>query len=147
MKTNDATERYVLGELGFAIDVGRPGVGTSFADVEKIARAIAHVGAEFEPSNPVTMLMTDKERGLLPEEVRKERALSCIIEFKVPENQLFQVLGVLESVGSEVDTVFSVGCISRVDPNGQVRVKTLLDESGTFYRPNGKTNLGLARRK
>lgn len=147
MKTNDVTGRYGFGELGFTIDMGRPSVGTSFADVEKVAEAVARVGARFEPSNPVTMLMTDKERGLLPEEIMKERVLSCIIEFKIAEGQFHQVMEALENVANEIDTVFSVGCISRVKPDGQVPVKTLLDETGGFYRPNGKTNAGLGGKR
>jgi len=37
MKTNDVTGRFVEGEVGFAVEMGRPGVSTSFADVEKVA--------------------------------------------------------------------------------------------------------------
>jgi ferredoxin len=143
MKTNDITGRYGFGEVGFTIDVGRPNGGTSLVDVEKVAKAVARVGAKFEPSNPVTLLMTDKERGLLPEEVRNERVLSCVIEFKIPEEELHQMIRALENVANEIETVFSVGCISRVKLNGQIPVKTLLDETATFYRLNGKTNVGL----
>ncbi|WP_198468620.1 hypothetical protein [Acetomicrobium sp. S15 = DSM 107314] len=35
-------------------ELGRPGTGTRFYDVEKIAKACAAFGVEFEPQNPVT---------------------------------------------------------------------------------------------
>ena len=37
MKTNDVTKRFIEGDIGFAIEIGRPGISTSFADVEQIA--------------------------------------------------------------------------------------------------------------
>ncbi len=147
VKTNDVTGRYGFGEVGFTVDVGRPGVGTSFKDVEKILKAIARVDVEFEPKNPVTMLMVDKKRGILAKEVINERVLSCIIEFKIPESKLSLVMKALEDVANSISTVFTVGCISRLSPNGEIPVKDFLDKAGIFYRPNGKINLGLASRK
>lgn len=146
MKTNDVTGRYGFGEIGFTVDVGRPGIGTSLEDVEKILKAIAPVGVEFEPKNPVTMLMVEEKRGVLANEVKKERVLSCIIEFKTSESKLPYVVKALEDVAKRINTVFTVGCISRVKPDGKIPIKDLLDKSGIFYRPNGKTNLGLASR-
>lgn len=63
MKTNDVTGRFVEGEVGFAVEMGRPGVSTSFADVEKVAMALAG-RVEFEPLNPVTGLI-DTLTGVL----------------------------------------------------------------------------------
>lgn len=147
MKTNDVTGRYGLGEVGFTVDVGRPGVGTTLEEVEKITRAIAKMRVGFEPKNPVTMLMMSKERGIFPEEVKKERVLSCIIEFKISEDEFLSVIGALKDVAKRVDTTFTVGCIGRAKPDGEIPLKKLLDETGISYRPNGKTNLGLASGK
>lgn len=146
MKTNDVTGRYGFGEVGFTVDVGRPGVGTVLKDVEKITMALAQVDVEFEPMNPITMLMVDKKVGVLPEEVKNERVLSCIVEFKISESKLLDVMKALEDVAKRINTVFTVGCISRVKPNGKVPIKDLLDKAGISYRANGKTNLGLASR-
>ena len=88
MKTNDVTDRYRLGEVGFCVDVGRPGIGTTFEDVEKISTRVAGVGVTFEPLNPVTELMTDVAAGTIRDDVKKERILSCILEFKVGEKKL-----------------------------------------------------------
>lgn len=145
VKTNDVTGRYGFGEIGFTVDVGRPGVGTSFGDVEKIAKALAEVGVEFEPLNPVTSLMVDKQTGKLQEAVLKERVLSCIIECKTTLDKFPLVYNALNDVAEHVNTVFSVGCICRVNPDGTIPIKKVLDNIGAYYRPNGKTNIGLGR--
>lgn len=145
MKTNDVTGRYRHGEVGFTVDVGRPGVGTTFEDVEKISLAVAKVGVEFEQMNPVTKLMTDKTTGKLRDDIKRERLLSCILEFKTKDTKAVSVINALMDVSKLVNTVFSVGCISRCRPDGTIPVKTMLEEAGIFYRPNGKINIGLGR--
>ena len=145
MKTNDVTERYRLGEVGFTVDVGRPGVGTTFVDVEKIAMTMAKIGVSFEPQNPTTKLMVNEKTGKFRGDVRNERVLSCILEFKVGEDKVLDVISALKEVAKQVNTVFSVGCISRCRSDGTIPVKETLDEAGIFYRPNGKVNIGLAR--
>ena len=145
MKTNDITGRFRLGEVGFTVDVGRPGIGTTFEDVEKIAMAVAKVGVAFLEDNPTTRLMTDEKSGKFQEDVRRERILSCILEFKTKEDNLMAVIDALRKVAGDIDTVFSVGCISRCREDGSIPARRLLDEAGVFYRPNGKVNVGLGR--
>jgi len=145
MNTNDITGRFRYGEVGFIVDVGRPGVGTTFKDVEKISLAVAKVGVEFEQKNPVTKLMTDKTAGRLRDDIKMERIRSCELEFKAKDTKLISILHALRNVSELVNTVFSVGCICRCKPDGTIPVKTVLDEIGVFYRPNGKTNIGLGR--
>jgi len=145
MKTNDVTGRYGPGEVGFTVDVGRPGLGTTFADVETIAMAAAAAGAVIEPANPVSRLMTDLATGAIRADVKGERVLSCVLEFRVAEAGCLEVIAALERVGAEVDTVFSVGCISRCREDGTAPVEELLDRAGISCRPNGKTNIGLGR--
>jgi NAD-dependent dihydropyrimidine dehydrogenase PreA subunit len=145
MKTNDVTGRYRRGEVGFTVDVGRPGVGTTFEDVEKIAMAVARVGVEFEKINPTTRLMVDVATGRLRDDIKRERVLSCILEFKTHEANLLSIVNTLRNVATRVNTVFSVGCICRCRPDGTPPVKAVLDKEGIFYRPNGKTNIGIGR--
>ena len=71
--------------------------------------------------------------------------LSCILEFKTEENKLLSVINALRDIAKSVNTVFSVGCISRCKLDGTAPVKAMLDEAGIFYRPNGKINIGLGR--
>jgi len=145
MKTNDVTGRYRHGEAGFTVDVGRPGIGTTFEEVEKISMAVAKVGVEFEEMNPVTKLMTDRTTGKLRDDIRLERILSCVLEFKAKDTKLLSVINALRDVSEIVNTVFSVGCIYRCTMDGSAPIKTMLDEAGIPYRPNGKINIGLGR--
>jgi len=145
MKTNDVTGRYRHGEVGFTVDVGRPGVGTTFQDVEKISMAVAKVGVEFEQMNPVTKLMADKATGRLRNDIKAERLLSCVLEFKTEDTKTIPVINALTDISKSINTVFSVGCICRCGPDGTPPVKAILDKAGIFYRPNGKINIGLGR--
>jgi len=145
MKTNDVSGRFGPGEVGFTVDVGRPGVGTTFEDVERISMAVAVIGVRFEPMNPVTRLMADLRTGRFKDHIRKERVLSCILEFKADEAGLLEIVHALETVAGEVDTVFSVGCISRCRPDGTAPAKEILERAGVFHEPNGKVNVGLGR--
>jgi hypothetical protein len=92
MKTNEVTRRFVMGQVGVAVKMGRPGIGTSFRDIDRLTQAMACHGVEFEPNTPVTGLMTDPGRGILREDVLNERVLSAIIEFKLPAEKLAVIL-------------------------------------------------------
>jgi NAD-dependent dihydropyrimidine dehydrogenase PreA subunit len=146
MKTNEVTGRFGVDEAGVAIDIGRPNVGTSLADVEKLAIAAARGGLRFESLSPITMLMTDPATGTLQEEVKGERVLSAVIEGKVSPDRLVDVVRALREVEADVDTVFTVGVISRVGEDGRtILLRSLLESAGLMVRPNGKVNLGLGR--
>lgn len=145
MKTNDVTGRFRDGEVGFSVDIGRPGVGTTFADVEMITMEVARVGVEFEPMNPVTYLMIDKNTGRLQEEVKKEKVHSCVMEFKTSLDKLPDAVQALNRAAGKVNTVFSVGCLCKVGADGEIPAKNYLDRNHIPYRPNGKTNIGLGR--
>ena len=66
--------------VGIAIEMGRPGTGTRFYDVEKVAMAVAKVGVHFEPHNPVTKLMIDETTGKMKDDVLNEKVLSAIVD-------------------------------------------------------------------
>ncbi|TRZ76852.1 MAG: 4Fe-4S ferredoxin, partial [Deltaproteobacteria bacterium] len=117
MKTNDVTGRFPFGMAGVAVEMGRPGVGTSFRDLQTVAMAIARLGVEFEPNNPVAELMVDQKTGKFNEAVLNERVLSAIIELKIPVGKLPEVLATIKEVSTKIDTVFSLDLISRVHPD------------------------------
>jgi hypothetical protein len=144
MKTNEVTGRYRLGYLGIAAEMGRPGSGTSFVDIQKVSQALAKHGVEFCPQNPISSLIINKAGDLNPE-VLGERVLSGIIEFDVPLEQAPQVLETLRQVSKEVDTVFSLDIISLVEPDGSVPMFPILESCGITPSPNGKNNMGLGR--
>lgn len=143
MKTNDVTGRFVEGEVGFAVEMGRPGIATGFADVEKVTTVLAGM-VEFEPLNPVTVLI-DVETGRIKDsEVRGVRVLSAIVECKTTEDRGLEVLKTLRDVSGEVETVFTLCVISRCR-GYDVPFRRVMEENGFSPRINGKTNVGLGR--
>lgn len=148
MKSNDVTGRYKRGTVGVAVEVGRPGVGESIRNIEKIAAPFARLGVEFEPLNPLTSLMEDRRKAIFKEEVKGERVLSAIIEFLIEPSRLEEVLKALEeSSALATDTVFSVSMINRVNPDGTLPNIETLEKLGYRVSPNAKVNLGLGRPK
>jgi ferredoxin len=145
IKTNDVTGRLGDGDAGIVVELGRPGVGAHFRDVETVAMALAPLEPEFEPFNPVTQLMEDTKTGKMREEVLDEKVLSAIIEAKTKLERIPDYLRALQAVQTEIDTVFSVGVASRCLPDGSVPHQKWVEEAGFTLSPNGKTNLGLGR--
>jgi NAD-dependent dihydropyrimidine dehydrogenase PreA subunit len=144
MKTNDVTGRFRLGEYGFSIEVGRPGVGTLLETVELFTTKLSRLGVDYEEASPLTALFAD-DQGHIKEDIKKERVLSAIIEFKVPTEKAVEVLQIIREVEKEIDTVFSVGVVSRVMEDGTIPVMDLLTEQGFVVRSNAKVNMGLGR--
>jgi Pyruvate/2-oxoacid:ferredoxin oxidoreductase delta subunit len=145
MKTNEITHRIGKGEVGVAIELGRPLLGSSFRDVERVTRAMAGVGVTFEPHNPLTSLIEDLSTGTLRKDVLDERVLSTIVEFKIQEERLDDVLPAIRDVAGRIESVFSLGIIAVLPPGGQPPVLERIKKLGFDVRPNGKVNLGLGR--
>ena len=145
-KTNDVTKRFGKGEVGFAVDVGRPNAGgVQLREVDKISRKLALLDVSFDPRNPLTYLMVDCKTGALKPEVLEERVVSAIIEFKTSLDRCADVVKVLEEVSHRVDTVFSVGVISRVEDDWSIPAKDVIEHAGYRFMPAGKTTLDLGR--
>lgn len=147
VKTNEVTGRLKPGWLAMAVEFGRPVTGARFRDVEKVAQALARLGVQFEPVNPVTFLMEDKATGKMRPDVLSEKVLSAILEFVFPREKGPEVLKALQEVTRELDTVCSVDLMDLVEPDDQVPMDRMLSELGIFHRINGKTNVGLGRPK
>ncbi|HUS79474.1 MAG TPA: 4Fe-4S binding protein [Patescibacteria group bacterium] len=145
IKTNDVTGRLREGEAGIVIELGRPGTGAHFRDVERVAMALAPLEPHFEPFNPVTQLMVDTETGKMNDEVLDEKVLSAIIEVKTRLENIPDYLHTLEEIQGETDAVFSVGVASRCLPDGSIPHVKWVREAGYTLSSNGKTNLGLGR--
>ena len=145
MKTNDVTGAYKRGFVGVGVELGRPGIGARFWDIEKVSQAVAKHGVEFAPKNPVTSLMANLKTGKIVDEVLNEKVLSAIIEFSIPIEAFPAILETLRNVCTEIDTVCSLDLISRVEPDGTLPVTKLLAGSGISRSVNGKTNVGLGR--
>jgi len=145
-KTNDVSNRFKQGEVGFTIDVGRPNAGgVKIREVEKISSALSELNVAFDRDNPLTYLMDDPQTGKIKQEVLDEFVVSAIIEFKVPLQKCVAVVRKLEEISEEIDTVFSVGVISRVDDDWTVPAARIMEAEGIKIRPAGKTTLTLGR--
>ncbi|MBW2146391.1 MAG: ferredoxin family protein [Deltaproteobacteria bacterium] len=145
MKTNEVTGRFRRGFYGIALELGRPGVGTRFRDVDRVSRAMASLGVTFEINNPVTRLMVDQSNGLINTEILDEKVLSAIVEFIIPAHLLEAVLKEVQCVAMEIDTVFSGDIIARVEPDGQIPTVEALERLEIPVYINGKCNVGLGR--
>ena len=147
VKTNDVTGRVKKGEVGICIDMGRPGLGVYLRDAEKVAVACAQAGVALAPAEhtPLATLMPDLSTGKLVEECHDYHLLSVIVEGKCAESNLKNVLQGLQKVEKEIDTVFSLGLILRVDEEGQTEALDCLPEIGIPFPYRGKVNVGLGR--
>jgi hypothetical protein len=142
VKTNDVTNRVGIGETGYVIEFGRPTVGVRFRDIEKMTLALAEIGIEFEPKNPVTHMMTDRKTGKLRDDILNEKILSAIVEFKTRLENVTAVLKRVDEVSHTLDTVVSIGVSTRCDEQGNSALDGVLKDEG-FEFVRGKTNLGL----
>ena len=144
VKTNDVTKRVGIGEVGYVVEFGRPTVGVRFRDIEKMTQALAAIGIEFEPKNPVTHLMTDTKTGKLRDDILNEKILSAIVEFKTRIENVSAVLNKVDEVSKTLATVVAVGVSTRCEQDGGSALEPVLVEEG-FSFVRGKTNLGLGR--
>jgi ferredoxin len=145
VKTNDVTGRVSFGESGQAIEFGRPGVGVRFRDIEKVTRALARLRVSFQKENPITYLMADQSTGEFRPELLDEKILSGIVEIKTPVGQVPEVLGLVDRISRELNTVIVVGVSTRCDADGEDKaLSPLLEKHGYSYQ-RAKTNLGLGR--
>ncbi|MFO8017270.1 MAG: 4Fe-4S binding protein [Promethearchaeia archaeon] len=144
MKTNDVSHRFKLGEVGFSIEIGRPGVSTVLKNVNLFTERLTPLGVIYEEASPVTVLLNEEETKI-KEDIEEEKVLSVIIEFKVPREKLEEVLKIIEEVDQEIDTVFTVGVISTFEDNDHLPILEEIQDLGFSVRPNAKINVGLGR--
>lgn len=145
VKTNDVAQRVDVGEVGYVIEMGRPGVGVRFHHIQTMTVALAELGVSFEAKNPITHLMTDKAKGTLKQDLLNEKILSAIVETKTTINEVQAVLDTVFDVAKRIDTVVAVGVSTRCSQDGEDGVLApLLAELGYRFE-RAKTNMGLGR--
>ncbi|MEM0454053.1 MAG: 4Fe-4S binding protein [Sulfolobales archaeon] len=146
VKTNDVTGRIKRGEVGFAIDVGRPNVGTTLEDIVKILNALEGAGVELERENPQMIVLESLRSGRLSQDdLRRIRIMSMVLEGKTTLSNLDKAIRALKEVGKEVNTVFSVGIICRFNDDMTIPCYSLLEELDVHPMPIAKINLGLGK--
>ncbi len=145
MKTNDVTNHFIEGKIGFSIELGRPGVGAYLTDLEKVVKELKRKKVEFAKDNPVMDLIVDHETGALRPEVLGEKVLSAIAEFIIDEDKAIDFITEMKAfLNRELDSVATMSVISRADSNGDCRFMGRLKEAGHDIYPNGKVNIGMA---
>ena len=146
VKTNDVTGRVGPGDVGFTIELGRPGVGVRFREIQEVCRALAAAGVAFEKKNPVTSLMSDVPTGTIREDILDEKVLSAIVEIKVPVARAEEIIRLVWDVEKRIDTGVSIGAGVRCDDAGHdPTVAPILERLG-YHLERAKTNVGLGRR-
>jgi hypothetical protein len=145
VKTNDISGRVKVGEVGFTIEFGRPGVGVWFRDMQKMCWALAKAGVSFEKKNPVTSLMSDVAAGTIREDIMNEKVLSAIVEIKVPVERTEEIIRLVWAVEKQIDTVVAIGVGTRCDEDGEDNVVGPLLERLGYKLERAKTNIGLGR--
>src|ERR1044072_7251044 len=119
VKTNDISGRVKVGEIGFTIEFGRPGVGVWFRDMQKMCWALAEANVSFEKKNPVTSLMSDVSTGTIREDILDEKVLSAVVEIKVPAIRAEEIIRLVWDVEKQIDTVIALGVGARCDEQGE----------------------------
>ena len=145
VKTNDVTGRVKLGEAGLTIELGRPGVGVRFQEIQEMCWALAEAGVAFEKKNPVTSLMKDVSTGTLREDILGEKVMSAIVEIKVPAERIPEIIDVVHRVEGRINTIVSIGVGARCDEDGEDHVVGPILERLGYKLERAKTNAGLGR--
>lgn len=145
MKTNDITNNFVPGQIGFSIELGRPGLGAYLTDLDKTLRKLTAMGVQFAKDNPVMTLIDDPKTGALKPELLNEKVLSAIAEFIIDEDGAVEFITEMKDfLNEELDSVATMSVISRADDTGDAHFIQRLKEAGHEPYPNGKVNVGLA---
>ncbi len=145
VKTNDISGRVGVGEVGFTIEFGRPGVGVWMRDIQQMCWALADANVSFEKKNPITSLMTDVKTGTMREDILNEKVMSAIVEIKVPVERAEEIIRLVWEVEKRVDTVVALGVGTRCGPSGEETVVAPILEKLGYKLERAKTNIGLGR--
>jgi hypothetical protein len=145
VKTNDISGRVKVGEVGFTIEFGRPGVGVWMSEIQTMCTALAEHGVSFEKKNPITSLMSDVSKGQLRADVLGEKVLSAIVEIKTTIDRTEEIVRLVHDVEKRLDTVVALGVGTRCDADGEDRVVGPILERLGYELERAKTNIGIGR--
>jgi len=145
VKTNDVSHRINTGEVGYTIEFGRPGVGVRFYEIQMMTRELAKMKISFEPNNPITHLMINRETGDLRSDILQEKILSAIVEIKTSMDKVEEVLNLVEEINEKMDTVTAVGISTRCSEDGEDHLLEPYLQSLGYHPARAKTNMGLGR--
>ncbi|GHS85878.1 (4Fe-4S)-binding protein [Synergistales bacterium] len=144
-KTNDVTGKFGRGEYGLLLEFGRPGTGTRLSEIEKVTKVVRSMNFDIMEDNPLYGLLAEDMSGSFKPEYVNEKILSGILEFRFEENELEEALKKLLPLLDDLDTVVSVGLVTRFADDSSIPVIDKLKNIGLIVRPNAKINVGLGR--
>ena len=145
VKTNDVSGRIKVGEVGFTIEFGRPGVGARFTEIQEMCWALAKAGMSFEKKNPITSLMRDVSTGTLRADILNEKVMSAIVEIKTVVERTEEIVRLVWDVEKRLKTVIAIGVGTRCDENGEDHIVEPILERLGYKLERAKTNIGLGR--
>jgi len=145
VKTNDVSGRIKVGEVGFTIEFGRPGVGARFTEIQEMCWALAKANVSFEKKNPITSLMSDVATGTLRPDILNEKVMSAIVEIKTTVDRTEEIIRIVWDVEKRLNTVVAIGVGTRCDENGEDHVVEPILERLGYKLERAKTNIGLGR--
>lgn len=145
VKTNDVTGFLKPGEVGIAIEMGRPNMGVRLRDVDRVARAVAVLNPTFKIGNPVTVLMSDPAAGKIRDELLDEKVLTATLELTVGPESLEDLVDILRPLSQELGTVFSLSLSCVAEEDGTAPLVRWAAKAGLGLNPNGKLNVGLGK--
>jgi len=146
IKTNDLNGRIPVGVTEVVVEMGRPGVSTSFRDVQKVCSVMAETGIALHPGSAIATIMEDLAAARIREDVLGERALNVMIVGCIDNVRLFHALEAIKRVSKEIDTVFSLSLVNRLAKDNIAQALPIASSAGFSIMPHAKTNVGLGRR-
>ena len=146
VKTNDVTDRVGIGQVGFTIELGRPGIGARFRDFQEMSRELAKAAVSFEKNNPITTLMSNVETGDIRPDILNEKVMSAIIEIKVDVARTEEIIRIIWSVEKRINTQVVIGVGVRCDADGEENIVLPILEKLGYTPQRAKTNIGLGRK-
>lgn len=144
-KTNDVVAKFRHGEYGLLLEFGRPCTGTRFTEIEKITTTMVKLGIPILKDNPLYGLLNEDGSGRFKPEFVNEKVLSAILELRVNEKDMEYILTTILKLLETIDTVVSVGLVTRFAEDGSLPVIDKLNAMNFKVRPNAKINVGLGR--
>lgn len=141
------------GENVVIVELGRPHLGTTFRDVQKVAQALLpvglKVGLQYPPSDertPLNELMVDSVKAIFRRDILDERTGWVVFKMLIRQEERPRVLQTLLNVAGEIDTVFAVNILSRVENSISSITARIAAETGVKPSASCKTNVGLGTR-
>lgn len=144
-KTNDVLGKFKRGEYCLMLEVGRPLLGVRLKEIEKLLVQLIGAGFALSKDNPLWLLAENAEEGRLKKEVLNEKILNATIEIKLTDADIENALKTIIPMLNGLDTVVSVGLLTRFDDDGGLPVLEKLKNMNITVRPNAKINVGLGR--